>query len=510
MNEVGDYLKKERESKSLSVQEVAERTKISARYLVCIENGDYDKLPPGPYAKGYIAAYARQVCGDETQALALFAASRKTIQSPSNLPAGDAGIGPQPRSVASPARENSGNNGSHGTNGTPLTDQRGGRLAFVRALRQVIPDRSNLKHLSPQAIQPTQDAPDRSVPGDKKKALAASLDKIVAPLTQIFRGNLLKSGLLAGMALFGVSVLVLAGFGVYHLLFFETRSGAMNSSQVSTPQPPVVPPATGKEGEALASASAPEAKAVETTVRGVSPSPPPASASKSASKAAKPENTEPKVIKPKTVKPKALKKDAPAVAPIEPRQTAAVPSPTSKTVQAAVPKTPAQERQASTTAAAFAAAGPVSAPARPSDPSATEIAGPTAHTEGDGSSALMTTSTTASTAPVADIPLKLIKASVCTAIADRMPVGVSEHFPWTTPKIFVWSLLGATDPPAKVRHIYYHDGAKVSDVILKVGSSHWRTWSFHTLSGQLHIGPWRIDIATLDGRVLRRLHFSIE
>jgi hypothetical protein len=111
---------------------------------------------------------------------------------------------------------------------------------------------------------------------------------------------------------------------------------------------------------------------------------------------------------------------------------------------------------------------------------------------------------------VADIPLRLMKASVCTAIEERMPVGVGERFPWTTAKIFVWSLLGATDPPAKVRHIYYHGDTVVSDVTLKVGSSHWRTWSFHTLSGQLHIGPWHVDIATIDGRVLRRLHFSIE
>ena len=90
-----------------------------------------------------------------------------------------------------------------------------------------------------------------------------------------------------------------------------------------------------------------------------------------------------------------------------------------------------------------------------------------------------------------------------------MPVGVSEVFPWTTPKIFVWSLLGAKEPPDKVRHIYYHADRMVSDVTLKVGSSHWRTWSFHTLSGQRHIGPWHVDIATIDGQVMRRLHFEI-
>jgi cytoskeletal protein RodZ len=505
MNEVGNYLKKERESKSLSVEEVAERTKISARYLVCIENGDYDKLPPGPYAKGYIAAYARQVCGDETRALALFAASRTGDQGPSNIVVGDAGNGSQQSSVAAPADDTSGNNGK---NGTPLADPSVGRLAFVRALRQAIPDRSNLKHLS------TQDTPDRPAPGEKLKALSASLGKLVAPLTQIFKGNLVKGGLLVGMVLFGASVLILAGFGVYHLLFFETRSVAMNPSQVSTPKPPALPPTTGKAKEVPASTAASEAKAVEqTTARGVSPSPPPVSRSKTASMDAKPEKPKPKIIKPKTIKPKSLKKEAPEGAPVAPRQMATMPSGSSTLAQTAVPKTPAAQVQASAVAAAAATAGPVSERTWPPDSGPTETAEPAAvpaPMQGDGSSALAATSATAPTASVADIPLKLIKASVCTAIAERMPVGVGEHFPWTTPKIFVWSLLGATDPPAKVRHIYYHDGVMVSDVILKVGSSHWRTWSFHTLSGQLHIGPWRIDIATLDGRVLRRLHFSIE
>ena len=82
METVGVYLKKERESKNLSLREVARLTKISELYLDCIEKDDYEKIPKGPYVKGYISSYSRVIGVDTQQALALYdSANEKKEQS---------------------------------------------------------------------------------------------------------------------------------------------------------------------------------------------------------------------------------------------------------------------------------------------------------------------------------------------------------------------------------------------------------------------------------------------
>ena len=54
MQTFGDYLKREREARKVSLREVAHLTNITERYLDFIEKDDYAKLPEGPYVRGYI------------------------------------------------------------------------------------------------------------------------------------------------------------------------------------------------------------------------------------------------------------------------------------------------------------------------------------------------------------------------------------------------------------------------------------------------------------------------
>jgi cytoskeletal protein RodZ len=466
MTEVGDYLKKERETKRLSVQEVAERTKISKRYLVCIENGDYDQLPPGPYAKGYIAAYARQVCGDETQALELFAAGQCAAQNPSATASSGADGSALDGAATSP---------SNGNNGAPRPARKSAGRRILHTLREMMPERGKLRPPSPQESQ------DRPSPGAKAESLAEAM----APRTQIPKGFLFKGGLLSGLFFLGLSVLVLAGFGVYHLFYFQQRSETLVESQVPAPQPPATAASAAVKAEAATAAKPPAGRSAPPD-EVVAEKPEAAVAPKTAQGPQRAPSKDPSAPTPK---PEALTEAPVTNAAAAPEKAAASENPP-PVAAAAVEEPPLPQRPGTARGASQAAQAGSVASAAPAPPS------PTA------------SQTAAPAAPAA--PFKVIEASVCTAVSERMPVGASERFPWTTPKIFVWSLLSADDPPAKVRHIYYHDGHKVSDVILKVGSSYWRTWSFHTLSGQLHIGPWHIDIATLDGRVLRRLHFAIE
>lgn len=58
MSELGEQLKRAREEKQISLDEIQELTKIQKRYLQAIENGDFDKLPGAFYTKAFIKSYA--------------------------------------------------------------------------------------------------------------------------------------------------------------------------------------------------------------------------------------------------------------------------------------------------------------------------------------------------------------------------------------------------------------------------------------------------------------------
>jgi hypothetical protein len=106
--------------------------------------------------------------------------------------------------------------------------------------------------------------------------------------------------------------------------------------------------------------------------------------------------------------------------------------------------------------------------------------------------------------------LSVAKASICENVKGRMPVGEQISFPWSIPRIYAWSLIKADKYPSKIRHIYYFGDQKISDVALNVRSYSWRTWSYQSISNKRFKGPWRVDIATADGQVLRRLHFEVK
>lgn len=56
-NGVGNKLREARTRRSLSLQEAEEATKIRCRYLLAIENEDWDQLPGDTYARAFIRTY---------------------------------------------------------------------------------------------------------------------------------------------------------------------------------------------------------------------------------------------------------------------------------------------------------------------------------------------------------------------------------------------------------------------------------------------------------------------
>ena len=59
MESLGEYLKRERESRNLTLKEVSKSTKIREQLLGAIERNQYELLSSPVYVKGFLDAYAR-------------------------------------------------------------------------------------------------------------------------------------------------------------------------------------------------------------------------------------------------------------------------------------------------------------------------------------------------------------------------------------------------------------------------------------------------------------------
>ncbi|HET9208866.1 MAG TPA: helix-turn-helix domain-containing protein [Thermoanaerobaculia bacterium] len=57
----GDWLRRQREMREITLRDIAERTKISLRYLEAMEADRFDLLPAPIFAKGFLREYARYV-----------------------------------------------------------------------------------------------------------------------------------------------------------------------------------------------------------------------------------------------------------------------------------------------------------------------------------------------------------------------------------------------------------------------------------------------------------------
>ena len=61
-----------RRNRGISLEQIAESTKISIRSLEAIEHGEFGKLPGGIYNTSYIKQYARAIDYDESALLAAY------------------------------------------------------------------------------------------------------------------------------------------------------------------------------------------------------------------------------------------------------------------------------------------------------------------------------------------------------------------------------------------------------------------------------------------------------
>jgi cytoskeletal protein RodZ len=81
----GARLKKEREQRGVTLDDIALSTKIGKRFLQALEDEHFEQLPGGIFSRGFVRAYARHLGIDEEQAVADFL-SATTPSSPDQTP----------------------------------------------------------------------------------------------------------------------------------------------------------------------------------------------------------------------------------------------------------------------------------------------------------------------------------------------------------------------------------------------------------------------------------------
>src|SRR5215470_18584029 len=72
----GERLKRERELREISVDELTKATRISQRFLEALENEDWAKLPGGVFGRAFVRTIARYLGLDEESFLAEYDAAR--------------------------------------------------------------------------------------------------------------------------------------------------------------------------------------------------------------------------------------------------------------------------------------------------------------------------------------------------------------------------------------------------------------------------------------------------
>ena len=71
----GARLKREREQRKITLDEISISTKIATRFLVALEEERFDQLPGGIFNKSFVKAYAHHLGIDEAQAVADYVAA---------------------------------------------------------------------------------------------------------------------------------------------------------------------------------------------------------------------------------------------------------------------------------------------------------------------------------------------------------------------------------------------------------------------------------------------------
>jgi len=107
----------------------------------------------------------------------------------------------------------------------------------------------------------------------------------------------------------------------------------------------------------------------------------------------------------------------------------------------------------------------------------------------------------------AQAEMSVARASICTSVAEREPVGAASSFANVERLYLFTEIIGAGENEV-VQHVWYYKDEPLLEVDLTVNGPRWRTWSHKNIKGMK--GPWRAEVVNRSGEVLRAVSFTIE
>lgn len=82
METLGQFLKREREFRQVSVEELSRRTKINVRFLNSMENDRWEELPRGAFIRGFLKGYAADLGIPLEEVYRRYEAERPRLEKP--------------------------------------------------------------------------------------------------------------------------------------------------------------------------------------------------------------------------------------------------------------------------------------------------------------------------------------------------------------------------------------------------------------------------------------------
>lgn len=447
METVGIYLKREREANNISLRDVAQATKITSIYLEHIEKNEFDKIPQGPYIKGYLSSYSRAIGCDVDKTINLYeSANRKQTQDEA-IQSASAPIDGWKHSAEKYETKRK----------KKLSRLRLGDLSscFNSFVAFVVAKVGSLKTpKKPINITAASEPNDRK-PFRKRVWRVRQSGRNVPSHN---RSNDRKIWLYACVALFGAFILFFSGIGFYHLFLYDPDSVTVDEAKTTSETKKILLPSVGSQTSIVTSPS--------NDVTGITDRPKDYVPNKQLSEPAKAE---------------VLVSDAKPEADI----SSGMSSHTTKVGQPSLESSSMAQTKA--------------------------LIHDKADVKSTKQSGRKTIRKDLLSKPtIIGAALKVSEAATCRAIENRIPAGVDRVFTSSAGMIYVWTKIEATQVPSKIHHIYYLDGKQISDVSLDVRSAHWRTWSYQTIANHRYRGEWRVDIATSNGEILRQLYFEVK
>jgi hypothetical protein len=102
----------------------------------------------------------------------------------------------------------------------------------------------------------------------------------------------------------------------------------------------------------------------------------------------------------------------------------------------------------------------------------------------------------------------LVQASMCASLKERSPCNPGVVFPVSQGKVLCFSSFDPVPRKTFIIHSWFHRDVLITRQKLTLNPPRWSTYSSIELR-EADKGPWRVEIADQDERILETLRFSI-